>query len=367
LKILFVDQFSDPGGAQLCLIDLLPEVLRRGWSARLMVPGDGELVRCGIPADSLPLNRYHNGRKSLSDLLRFGIDIPRAAVAIGRAVRRHGIDLVYVNGPRVLPAVWGLRCPVIFHAHSLVKGSGSKALVARTLRSTQSTVIAASQFVARDYPGAHVIYNGVPDLWRGARSFGGDAPRIGILGRIAPEKGQEDFVRAARLIAEVIPGARFIVHGERMFSESAYDLAVRKLAEGTAVEFPGWTRDVAGALQGLDVLAVPSGAGEAATRVIMEAFSAGTPVVAYPSGGIPELVQDGRTGVLTGSADFRSLTKSIQDLLKEPGRMRRLSVAGRAEWDLRFRLETFRDRVCDATECGQAQAATTIACEHDLA
>ncbi len=90
MNILFVDQFSEPGGAQLCLMDLLPEVRARGWNAHLMAPGEGELVRwCrefGIPVHSLPIGTYANGRKTALDLVRFAYDVPRMRSAIRAAV-----------------------------------------------------------------------------------------------------------------------------------------------------------------------------------------------------------------------------------------------------------------------------------------
>jgi glycosyltransferase involved in cell wall biosynthesis len=341
VNILFVDQFSDPGGAQLCLRDLLPEVLGRGWQSRLMAPGPGEFV-----THPLALGPYTNGSKSMRDYLRFSIDMPRAALAIRRVVQEGSIDLLYVNGPRVLPAAIGISCPVVFHAHNHVSGFVPRTLVSQSVRLTGALVIAASQFIARAYTEARVIYNGVADLSGGPRSFQNRPVRIGIIGRIAPQKGQLDFVRAAG----IIENARFFVFGEELFGNSRYTRAVKDLAANAPVEFRGWTNDVGGALRDLDILAVPSGRAEAATRVIPEAFSAGTPVVAYRAGGIPELIEHGRTGVLTERPDFESLARSLQALAGDQAMLERLSAAGRTEWERRFRVETFRTNICDLLE-----------------
>jgi glycosyltransferase involved in cell wall biosynthesis len=360
LTILFLDQFSDPGGAQLCLKDLMPEILRRGWTPRLMVPGAGNLVewssRLGIPTSTLPLRSYSNGRKTALDFFRFSVDGPRAAAAVRRVVRKERVDMVYVNGPRVLPAVFGVGCPVVFHAHSYVRVRYGRKLLEWTLRAADATVIAASQYVAESYtkvPGCsrvRVVYNGIGDMQRGTRSFDRRPVRVGIIGRIAPEKGQLDFMRAARQITENGGEAEFLVYGERLFADARYEAQVRAMAGDAPVIFCGWTDDIAKALHDLEILAVPSGPDEAATRVIMEAFSAGTPVVAYRSGGIPELVEDGRTGVLTETPDFESLARAIQVLMSDRELMNRLSVAGRNEWLRRFGVERFRTTVCDLLE-----------------
>jgi glycosyltransferase involved in cell wall biosynthesis len=355
MNILFLDQFSDPGGAQLCLKDLMPEILRRGWNPRLMVPGGGDLVewsnRLGIPTCTLPLRPYSNGSKTALDFLRFSVDGPRMAAAVRRVVREERVDMVYVNGPRVLPAVLGAGCPVVFHTHSYVRVRYGRKLLEWTLRAADATVIAASQYVADGYTQkVRVVYNGTGDLQRGTRSFHRRRIRVGIIGRIAPEKGQLDFMRAARRITENGGDAEFLVYGSRLYADAGYEAQVRAMAGGSPVIFCGWTDDVARALHDLEILAVPSGPDEAATRVIMEAFSAGTPVVAYRAGGIPELVEDGRTGVLTETSDFESLARGIQALMDDRELMKRLSAAGRKEWLRRFRVERFRTTVCDLLE-----------------
>ena len=358
MNILFVDQFTDPGGAQRCLMDLLPEVKRRGWHPHLLAPGDGELAKwcraCEIPVHALPLRPCSNGTKTAMDLLRYSFDVPRMGAAIRRLIGSQMIDVIYVNGPRVLPAVVRLsRIPVIFHAHSDIGGGYIRKLARRSIRSAKAAVIAASKFVAVAWPEAHVIYNGVADLLLGSRSFGNRPARIGILGRISPEKGQLDFVRAARQVT-----ATFHVYGAPLFSEPGYDLAVRAEAKNAPVEFCGWTNDIAAALHKIDVLAVPSGPTEAATRVIMEAFSAGTPVIAYRSGGIPELIEDGRTGILTESPDAEALARAIRLLIADPAKMERLSIAGRSEWESRFRLDTFQQNICDFIESAAGRATS---------
>jgi glycosyltransferase involved in cell wall biosynthesis len=135
-----------------------------------------------------------------------------------------------------------------------------------------------------------------------------------------------------------------------MFSKPGYEQLVRAEAAGLPVRFPGWTLDIASALHDIDILAVPSSEVEAAGRVVMEALSAGTPVVAYPSGGIPELVCEGRTGLLTERSTPQSLARCIETLLDDPTRAWRIAQDGRKEWDARFRVERFQREICDFLE-----------------
>src|SRR5512142_998657 len=93
LRVLFLDQFSDLGGAQLCLRDVLLEVKRLGWQADVMAPGAGPLLSfaqdLGMNVQRLPLAGYANGHKSASDVFRYGIDMVQSAHMLRRALRQR--------------------------------------------------------------------------------------------------------------------------------------------------------------------------------------------------------------------------------------------------------------------------------------
>ena len=115
------------------------------------------------------------------------------------------------------------------------------------------------------------------------------------------------------------------------------------------VEFPGWVTDVYAALANLDLLLVPSAAHEATTRVILEAFAAGVPVIAFRSGGIPEVIDDGADGLLAGStAEMARL--AIDLLTGDPARLRSMSHAARESWRRRFTLDRYRRQVLEVIE-----------------
>lgn len=84
--------------------------------------------------------------------------------------------------------------------------------------------------------------------------------------------------------------------------------------------------------------------------MIPEAFSAGTPVVAYPSGGIPEVVRHGDTGLLTVTREPQALAAALSELLDNPALAGRLSFQGRSEWDARFRLDRWQSEICSFIE-----------------
>ena len=355
MRILFVDQFSDLGGAQLSLRDVMLEGRRRGWDMSFLAPGTGPLFRfcrdAGIPTQSIPAMPYSSARKSALDVFRYGFDMSRAALAIRHIVRHREVDLIYVNGPRLLLAASAASRPFIFHSHSLLDKRYSRIIAQSCLLSTKGAAIAVSESVARVLgPKVRVIHNGVEDQGYVRRWSNRRPARIGIIGRISPEKGHLDFVRAARLM----PDARFIVFGAALFSDPTYEREVRAAAAGLPIEFRGWTNDVPAALHEIDIVAVPSSAVEATPRIVMEAFSAGTPVVAYPSGGIPEMVRHRDTGLLTANASSGALAQALKAMVANSELFSRCSAHGRREWETRFRLQRFQSDIAGliAERCG---------------
>jgi glycosyltransferase involved in cell wall biosynthesis len=378
MRVLFVDQFSEFGGAQLGLRDIMAEGVERGWQCWFAAPGSGGLFdycqTSGITSRPLQLGAYRNSSKSLRDMARYLFDMSRSARSVNDIVRQNRIDLVYVNGPRILAAAAGVRCPLVFHLHSVLDKVYSRNIARWLLKRSRATVIAASHFVAEPLratlrqEAVRVIYNGVRDFGFVPRPRQRRAQRVGIIGRIAPEKGHLDLVRAVGLLSDKGYDVQLLIVGATLFSDPAYATRVREAATGASVEFRGWTDDIASALSEIDILAAPCHGAECSPRIMMEAFSAGTPVVAYPSGGIPELVTDDYSGLLT-QAGPHHLSAAIERLLVNPDLMAKLSTNGRREWESRFRIERFRSDVASFVEGSggiqsrQSEAAATIAGE----
>jgi glycosyltransferase involved in cell wall biosynthesis len=367
MRLLLLDQFSDPGGAQKNLLELLPAIRAAGWSALVGLPGQGKLfdaVRaCGFDTVQIHCGPYRAGRKSLGDFARFIAQTPRLSLQIRGLAKEFDADLIYLNGPRLLPAaaLAKLDRPVLFHSHSYLGPGFQRRTAGDALRQLDAWVIGQCEFVAVPWRRfvrsgrISVIYNGVAGpVVAPVRSRTGP-PRVGSIGRIAPEKGQLEFVAAAALIRKSQPDCRFVVYGAPLFDDPAarrYDAEVRAAADGLPIDFPGWVEDISACLAELDLLLVPSAGHEATTRVILEAFAAGVPVIAFPSGGIPEVVEDGVTGLLARSPEEIS-RHALTVLASDTGAF--LSRNAREAWSRRFTLDGYRRQMLHAIQL----AATT--------
>jgi len=363
-SLLILDQFNQLGGAQRCLLDLLPAFHKAGYVTHLAVPGEGPLAdgarSTGAMVHRIPCGAYTAGQKSWMDAVQFAVDLPRQTLRIASLVSKHRIDLIYVNGPRLLPAaaIGARGRPVVFHAHSVVTQEAAAQLTQWALRWTNASVIAACRFVLEplaavvDARRSRVIYNGVAPVEYVRRQRRGNEPwRVGVIGRIAPEKGQLEFIQAARLIlSQMAPRQRrceFVVCGDALFSNPQYSRRVRAEAEGLPIEFAGWCDDIRDVLSALDLVVVPSAAVEATPRVIPEAFSAGIPVVAFRSGGIPEIIEDGVTGVLSAPT-AQDLASKLLELFSNGGAVfDSFSTRAQAAFAVRFSLDRYRSEVLD--------------------
>lgn len=163
------------------------------------------------------------------------------------------------------------------------------------------------------------------------------AMHLVYVGRLTPLKGGRLLIAAMAALRDSHPGLRLTVIGDgpdRAFLEDA----ARPL--GDRVRFTGYLSqdEVAGVLAGADALCLPSFA-EGVPVVLMEAMAAGRPVISTRITGIPELVEDGVSGLLVPPSDADALRTAIARLADDPALRHRMGAAGRArvraEFDVR--------------------------------
>jgi len=302
---------------------------------------------------------HHSGKK-YAETGSFAVKSLQLGGQIRKLAASIEADLVFLNGPRLVPAaaLAGLECPVVFHSHSWLPVGRARNITGLALRWMGARVIANCDFVAEQWrrfvSPRHitVILNGVegPAEVQVPRPNG--HPRVACIGRISPEKGQREFVAAAARIHAALPNCRFVVYGDAMFGNlesQHYAEEVRTAAAGLPMEFHGWVDDIYEALTRLDLVLVPSIGPEATTRVILEAFAAGIPVIAFDTGGISEVVSQGVTGVLTTTVEEMA-RETVALLNSDPAHRIAMARAARADWEHRFRKQNFHHELLSALE-----------------
>lgn len=172
---------------------------------------------------------------------------------------------------------------------------------------------------------------------RGSLGIPADAPVIGTVGRLNEVKRQDLLLRAFATVRASVPDARLLLVGDGPMRGELEALAAQ-LGVAACVHFAGYQSRPEQYLRVMDVFALTSRL-EGLPLAILEAWAAGLPVVASAVGGVPDLLTDGRDGLLFPSGDEAALTGSLFRLLGDPEAAQALGAAGRevvlARYDLR--------------------------------
>jgi glycosyltransferase involved in cell wall biosynthesis len=154
-----------------------------------------------------------------------------------------------------------------------------------------------------------------------------DVPLVGIVGRLVPIKAHHVFLDAAAHVAAATP-AEFVIVGDGEL-RAKIEAQVAALGLTQRVHFLGWRADLPAIYADLDVVALSS-LNEGSPVALIEAMAAGRAVVSTRVGGVGDVIEDGRTGLLVPSGDVTALAAAIKALVDDPTRRQRLGVAARS-------------------------------------
>jgi len=160
-------------------------------------------------------------------------------------------------------------------------------------------------------------FDGVKDNDYLLKEFGiGDGtPVIGNIAALAPHKSHVDFIGAARRVSEEIEGARFLIVGEGKLRPEL-EAQIKQLGMEDDIILTGFRKDVLECLALFDCFVLSSYL-EGLCTSIMDAQAMGVPVVATRTGGVPDLVEDGKTGLLAPPRDPRLLAEAIIRMMRD--------------------------------------------------
>lgn len=386
-KVLVVNHAVDIGGAERVLLRLLDSLDPTLFSVALAVPFDGPLTdeerKRGVPVYTghpspglLEIKRQSLGSNRVAIAL-YPFDFASSVVRLALLVRSGGFDLVFTNSAKA--DVYGTlaarlaRCPSVIRLHDIVDSDAfsrlnirlfkncSKHLSARTL-----TVSRASEdrMAALGVPRSKLltVYNGI-DLEAEARPVDRDAvrrelgiepgaPLAGLVGRLVDWKGPDYFIKAAARVASEVPGSRFVLVGDAVFGEKGYVDELKGLADSLGLAdrlvFTGFRDDVSSIMSSLDVLVHASTLPDPLPTVLIEAMAKSRPVVASAAGGVPEMVEEGVTGLTVPPRDTRALAGAMAALLADPERARAMGARGLERAKRLFDVNTTTRRMEEA-------------------
>ncbi|MGE0448246.1 MAG: glycosyltransferase [Vicinamibacterales bacterium] len=162
-------------------------------------------------------------------------------------------------------------------------------------------------------------------------------PVVGNVAALAPHKGQRYLIEAAHIVVKTIPDARFVILGEGELREHLQHL-VHEHGLERHVLLPGFRTDAIGCIKGFDLF-VMSSVTEGLGTSLLDAMACRRAIVATRAGGIPEVVDEGRSGLLVEPRDARQLAAAILRLLSDRALRERMAEAGYLRVRERFTVE----------------------------
>ena len=350
---MVVGHIARLSGGEIALVRLI-SALRGSIDAYVILGEEGPLVDRlkaeGAQVEVLPLNvRVRDLRRSSVSVFGVGaaavFDGTRYAFRLHRRIRKLKPDIVHTNTLKA--ALYGglagrlAGVPVVWHIRDRIASDylprSAVGLVRGLALILPAAIIANSRTTLSTLPTRrrrHVLYGIVNDPLQSpmSRSRQTTVTTVGMIGRLAPWKGQHIFLKAfaASFLGEGVCGR---VIGSAMFGEDDYERELRvqakKLGLQSQVEFRGFREDIWAELRDLDVLVHCSIAPEPFGQVVVEGMAAGLAVVAAAAGGPAEVITDGVNGLLTRPGDARELAAALRILVDDPALRHRLGHEAR--------------------------------------
>ncbi len=362
-----------PTGAEKSLAFLAESLVARGHEFSVVAPGSwcltDRLEESGVEVAEIPSRAcwlVQWGRQPpLTQALRYlrwRLPDPGTRRMMVR-LDRLWPDVVYVN---CLPQLKGaaaaraLGLPVVWHIREILPPGFRRRWFARRLKRDATRIVAVSRAVAEwlNDEGlgdkVEVIHNGcdapsdLPDQAAVRTEYGLPAigTLVGFFAQIVRHKGAIDLVRACSRVMGDDPFLGAVFAGDGPPEElSCLRNAISASGHSDRFIMLPPQEDVGRLLAAVDMVGVPSRWPDPLPRSVMEAMAAGRPVVAYRTGGIPEMIVDGETGFMVETGDVEGLAQGIERLVADSELRRRLGAAAARRARSDFSFESHVDRM----------------------
>jgi glycosyltransferase involved in cell wall biosynthesis len=334
VKALLVDLETAWRGGQNQALLILKGLRARGHEAELVAARGSALGE-----------RAAEGGVRVHSVSRGLFRVP-AAWKVRELVRGRRFDLVHANEAHAVSAVWlaGAHKHIPFLISRRVGYPIGKSWASRARYEASARIIANSKWVAEQAADSGaprekltVVYEGaeIPPLFteaqrRAARlrwKIPGEAPLLGCVGVLLPDKGQEWLIRALVELRKEFPGAKLLLAGDGPCRPNLESLA-RELGLGEAVLFPGFVKDVESVYAALDVFLLPSFF-EALNNSLLAAMAYEIPSVAFNKGALGEIIEDEKSGLQVSGPDVEEINSATARILRDQTLAKKLGEEGR--------------------------------------
>lgn len=378
IRFLYLTDSLLMGGDTRCEIWLLSQIDKQAFDLVAITSGEGqpcEMVRSIPDISHYPLNfgTQISGKDSKNVFRRY-LEQAKAAgrlvAALARVAkigRKHRPEAIFV-GDRTRSMLAGLvaklvtGAPLVFHPQFFYHESFANAPLKRFIARRAELVVANSHYTGNTYLAIGVkesrmlvAHNGIDadrftpgdgSLARNQYGIGPEAPLVGIFGNLRPFKGHASLIQAMAIVQQDIPDAHLLVVGDGPLEDELRDLAA-KLGLEKRVIFTGFQQNTTPLFRAIDLFVMAS-TEEPFGLVTIEAMACEKPVVGTNSGGTPEIVSQGETGLLVPHENPPELARAIVQLLKDRDRRSAMGLKGRSRVLELFTLSSRSQKISQA-------------------
>lgn len=336
-KILYIVTQSEWGGAQKYVYELATHLTGQ-FEVAVVCGGKGELIK-KLKAKGIKVFVLKNLVRSITPWRDF-----LAFFEIYKLIKREKPDLVHTNSSKAevlgnLAARWARVPKIIFTAHGFVfnetTGFKRKILVwlERLAAGWADKIIAVSDFDKQGAIKEKIATSEKIVTIRHGLDFGffqnlkvdnatkrrefdvpTDAPLIGTVANFYKTKGLKYFIEAASVVVKELPETHFIIVGEGKLKPKL-EKQIKRLGLQNKITLTGFHHDALEIMTATDIFVLPS-LKEGLPFALLEAGALGKPTVATKIGGVPEIVDDKKNGLLVPPAQSGTLAEALLTLLQ---------------------------------------------------
>ena len=357
-KILYLSSSVNLWGARKSLLDILTHLDRKTFSPIVACSSSGPLTEklneINIPYRIVKMRLWRKGK--------YFPWIPSTVVRLVKLIKEEKISLVHSNShsdaPYGILACKFRKIPVISHIRDIIQPDK----VGKYLLKHADRIITVSNAAADAFKGMKdsdkklLVINNSLDMnkfkayedIREKLNISGDDMVIGIVGQISRLKGHDVFLKAASIIMKENKRVKFLIIGEvrRERDQGLCEALINKLNLRENVIFTGYRDDVANLMASIDILAFPT-LKESFGRSAIEAMAHAKPVVASNVGGVPEIVIDGKTGILVPPGSPEKLADALLELINDRKKREDMGNEGLRVVREKFDIKDMMNRIED--------------------
>jgi len=388
-RILFVEMSHGFGGSIVSLYQLvrgldpsryepvvlfyrpnayLPQFEELGVQIILLEGDDGSEAALPVPSTGGSRQEATGRlRSSLSSTYSIVRQVAPGAIRLYQIIRREKIDLVHLNDVFIsnregVVAARLAGVPCLSHIRAFEQLTRFDRYLTRYVDAfvyISQAIAAAHEEQGMPAERGRVIYNAlapeefdaVGDRASARAELGLEESDqvVGLIGRLVAWKGHRVFLPAMAALAKTHPRLRCLIVGDGEVTEPTYqhelEVQTAELGLSKHVIFTGYRSGIPALLPALDVLVHCSLRPEPFGRVIIEGMAAGVPIVGAADGAVPEIVEDGRSGLLTPPGDAGALAEAVGRLLDDQSLAESMRQAARQRVCALFNVDTHVQKI----------------------